>query len=215
MTYGDIRDTTLKLLNQYTRIGNKINLTYNEQDDVVNRIPAFANDAQLIIARGPRPIEASFQLDPRTCRDLGAQLMFTLPEDLIDIQPGGLLLLNPHGMTRNSDMKQLDDDHIVVPTHLFRHGTAVMLQYYRRPQLLSADPADDDPMDNVVTAQEPIPYYCAAQIALTDNEAYEHSVLFNMWQDKLNELAKPPQAEHNVIMDVYSAHDSIWDWGVT
>lgn len=35
MAYGDIRDTTLKLINQYTRIGNKINLTYNEQDDVV------------------------------------------------------------------------------------------------------------------------------------------------------------------------------------
>lgn len=216
MTYGDIRDTTLKLINQYTRIGNKINLTYNEQDDVVNRIPAFANDAQLIIARGPRPIEASFQLDPRNCRDLGANLMFTLPEDLIDIQPGGLLIIDPRGpMTRSSELKQLDDDHIIVPAYQFYHGNAVMLQYYRRPQLLSDNPADDDPMDNVITAQEPIPYYCAAQIALTDNEAYEHSVLFNMWQDKLNELAKPPQAEHNIVQDVYSAHDSIWDWGVT
>ena len=64
------------------------------------------------------------------------------------------------------------------------------------------------------TAQEPIPYYCAAQIML-ELDAYQHSVLFNMWQDKLNELAKPPQAEHNIIEDVYDAHGSIWDWGVT
>ena len=80
MTYGDIRDTTLKLINQYTRIGNRINLTYNEQDDVVNRIPAFANDAQLIIARGPRPIEASSQLDPSQAVVYGKNLIFTLPD---------------------------------------------------------------------------------------------------------------------------------------
>ena len=215
MTYGDIRDTTLKLINQYTRIGNKINLTYNEQDDVVNRIPAFANDAQLIIARGPRPIEASFQLSPYAATDLGANLMFTLPEDLIDIQPGGLLIISPRGPARrSSELKQLDDDRIIVPTYQFYHGNAVMLQYYRRPQLLSDSPADSDPIDNVVTAQEPIPYYCAAQIML-ELDAYQHSVLFNMWQDKLNELAKPPQAEHNIIEDVYDAHGSIWDWGVT
>lgn len=214
MTYGDIRDTTLKLINQYTRIGNRINLTYNEQDDVINRIPAFANDAQLIIARGPRPIEASIQLHPEDCRSLGHNFLFTLPEDLIDVQPGGLLLVHPRGMTRSSDYKQMDDDHIIVPSHLFRHGTAVMLQYYRRPQLLSDHPADDDPMDNVVTAQEPIPYYCASQILLTDNEAYVHSVLFNMWQDKLNELAKPPQAEHNIVENVYG-DAGIWNWGYT
>lgn len=215
MTYGDVRDTTLKIINQYTRIGNRINLTYNEQDDVVNRIPAFANDAQLIIARGPRPIEASQQLNPPEAKPIGQHLLFTLPEDLIDIQPGGLLIIGRHGLTRSSDYKQMDDDHILVPRELFRHGTVPMLQYYRRPQRLSDSPADDDPMDNVATAQEPIPYYCAAQIMLTDGEAYVHSVLFNMWQDKLNELAKPPQAEHNVIHDVYSAHDSVWDWGVT
>ena len=212
MTYGDIRDTTLKLINQYTRIGNRINLTYNEQDDVVNRIPAFANDAQLIIARGPRPIEASSQLDPSQAVVYGKNLIFTLPEDLIDIQPGGLLLLQQHGMTRSSDYKQMDDDHIVVPSFLFRHHTQPVLQYYRRPQLLSDSPADSDPMDNVVTAQEPIPYYCAANIFLTDNEAYAHSVLFNLWQDKLNELAKPPQPEHNVVQNVYGDY-GIWNWG--
>lgn len=214
MTYGDIRDTTLKLINQYTRIGNRINLTYNEQDDTINRIPAFANDAQLIIARGPRPIEASQQLDPRGARPIARHLLFTLPEDLIDIQPGGLLVITRHGLTRSSDFKQMDDDHILVPSELFRHGSVPMLQYYRRPQLLSDNPADDDPMDNVVTAQEPIPYYCAANIALTDNEAYEHSVLFNMWQDKLNELSKPPQAEHNVVENVYG-DSGIWNWGYT
>lgn len=211
MTYGDIRDTTLKLINQYTRIGNKISLTYNEQDDTINRIPAFANDAQLIIARGPRPIEASVQLHLPSCRCLGNNYLFTLPEDLIDIQPGGLLILSPHGMTRSSDYKQLDDDHIIVPSNLFRHTGAVMLQYYRRPQLLSDNPADSDPLDNVVTAQEPIPYYCAANIML-ELDAYQHSVLFNMWQDKLNELAKPPQAEHNVVSNVYG--ENAWDWGV-
>jgi len=215
MTYGDIRDNTLRLINQYTRIGNKINLTYNEQDDIVNRIPAFANDAMLIIARGPRPIEASAELDPKDAVEMGRLLKFTLPEDLIDIQPGGLLLLHPKGMTRSSDYKQMDDDHIVVPGYLFRHGATPVLQYYRRPQLLSDSPADSDPMDNVVTAQEPIPYYCAANIQLMDNDAYAHSILFNMWQDKLNELSKPPQAEHNIVEDVYSAHGSIWNWGYT
>ena len=213
MTYGDIRDTTLKLINQYTRIGNRINLTYNEQDDVINRIPALANSAMLAIARGPRPIEASAQLHPEDAKRLGSNLLFTLPEDLIDIQPGGLLILHNRGMTRSSDYKQLNDDQIVVPYQLFRHTSAVMLQYYRRPQLLSDNPADDDPMDNVVTAQEPIPYYCAANIML-ELDAYQHSVLFNMWQDKLNELAKPPQAEHNIVESVYG-DAGIWNWGYT
>ena len=214
MNYGDIRDNTLRLLNQYTRIGNKINLTYNEQDDTVNRIPGFADDAQLIIARGPRPIESAAQLYPEHGRRVGHVLEFTLPEDLIDIQPGGLLIVQGRGpMTHSSDYKQLSDDNILVPDYLFRHGDAVMLQYYRRPQLLGPNPADTDPLDNVVTAQEPIPYYCAANIML-ELDSYQHSVLFNMWQDKLNELSKPPQAEHNVVEDVYM-DSGIWHWGYT
>ena len=211
MNYGEARDNTLRLINQYTRIGNKISLTYNEQDDTINRIPAFINDAQLIIARGPRPIESSTQLLLNEGEKVGSQIMFTLPEDLIDIQPGGLLINGQHGMTRSSDLKQLDDDRILVPHYIFRRGPAVMLQYYRRPQLLSMNPADTDLLDNVVTAQEPCPYYAAAQIML-ELDSYQHSVLFNMWQDKLNELAKPPQAEHNIVDNVYGEH--AWDWGV-
>lgn len=214
MNYGEARDNTLRLINQYTRIGENISLTYNEQDDTINRIPAFLNDAQLIIARGPRPIEASVQLDPWKAKNLGGHFLFTLPADLVDIQPGGLLIIDRHEpMTRSSELKQLNDDQIIVPRHLFCHGAAVMLQYYRAPQLLSANPADTDPLDNVVTAQEPCPYYAAAQIML-ELDAYQHSVLFNMWQDKLNELAKPPQAEHNIVGDVYT-DNGIWNWGVT
>ena len=43
MTYGQMRDRVLMLLNQYSIAGGKIRVTYNNQADYLARVPGAVN----------------------------------------------------------------------------------------------------------------------------------------------------------------------------
>ena len=45
MTYGQMRDRVLMLLNQYSIAGGKIRVTYNNQADYLARVPGEVNEA--------------------------------------------------------------------------------------------------------------------------------------------------------------------------
>ena len=50
MTYGQMRDRVLMLLNQYSIAGGKIRVTYNNQADYLARVPGAVNEALPIAA---------------------------------------------------------------------------------------------------------------------------------------------------------------------
>ena len=54
MTYGQMRDRILMLLNQYSIAGGKIKVTYNNQADYLARVPAAVNDALVYLATTAR-----------------------------------------------------------------------------------------------------------------------------------------------------------------
>lgn len=136
MNYGQVRDQALMLVNKYTLAGDKIARTYNNQADYLIRIPSLVDEAMQIIASGPRRIQEyrELRLDPTADR-LGAPT-YTLPEDLMDIVPGGLLVVeNPYETPRyDSGWARPDEWHIVFPKRDMRHFHGrVFLEYFRNP----------------------------------------------------------------------------------
>jgi len=200
MNYGECRDKALQLINQYTLAGAKIAPTYNNQQDYINRIPGLINDAELLLASGPKRLKNSIYLDPSVADHDAHMYRYILPEDLMDIVPHGLLVITDGHTYYESGYTRMGDTYILVPDHI--RGD-VYLEYYRRPQLLPANPADTHPLDNVAAAQTAIPYYVAAFLVIED-DAYRYTALYNEWQMKLSMLGEETRAQREVVHDVYN-----------
>ena len=71
MNYGQVRDQVLKLLNQYSVAGDKVDGSYNNQADYLLRIPELVNDAMTEIATTARKIPTVLNLADLYQEDLG------------------------------------------------------------------------------------------------------------------------------------------------
>lgn len=199
MTYGEIRDRALKLVNQYSLAGSTIDESYNNQADYLMRVPELVDDAQMVIASGPRPIRDSKVLEPRRAKDFCGMLEYRLPSDLMQIAPGGLLVLDGDRAYYESGYMQPDDSRILLPRSVT--GT-VRLEYYRRPQQITPGQKDDDELDNNPLTHNAIPYYVAAHLVMQD-DAFAYSALYNEWQSQLNDMYQRPQPHRGLVHNAY------------
>ena len=137
MTYGQVRDQALMLINQYSLAGDQIASTYNNQADYRVRIPALIDEAMLIIASSYRRLEEYKELRVDPTRDALGMPTYKLPDDIMDIMPGGLLVVkeNPHRMFRyDSGWEKVDRHHIILPKRGKHFKGRLFLQYYRNPR---------------------------------------------------------------------------------
>ena len=205
MNYGQVRDASLKLLHQYSLGDEKISRSYNDQGDYLRRIPELVDDAMWIIAAGPRRIHAAKALKPARGKNRGGMACFSLPEDLMEIVPGGLLVLENGESRYESGYVRPDAGHILLP----KCAGEVWLEYYRRPVSCLEDlpegrsePCDCRELDNVSETHRAIPYYAAAHLALQDDEDV-YLALMKEWRDLLRRLALLPQPHRAAVADVY------------
>lgn len=205
MNYGELRDSALKLINQYTIAGQKIPLVYNNQQDYLLRIPSLVNEAQVYIASGPRRIREMVQLDRNEAEYINHMYRFALPEDRMEIKPGGLFVMRDHHVDYVTEYICQGEDYILVPDWV---KGDIYLEYYRQPKLLPMEPEDDAPLDNTLNAQMCLPYYVAAHLVLQD-DAYIFSVLNNEWLQKVSMLEEPIHAHQGHVADVYNL--SAWE----
>lgn len=206
MTYGQIRDAALRLMGQYSLSGEQIPETYNNQKDALLRLPELVDDAQCLIAAGPRRIRAAKKLLPERGKTQDGMARFTLPEDLMEQIPGGLLVLRGGSGGYDSRYLQLDERRILLPDF---EGGAVWLEYYRRPERVTDRiapgeqlPSDDLLLDNAPETHRAIPYYAAAHLLLHE-DAFAYAALMNEWQTQLLSLYRKPQPRRSVITDAY------------
>lgn len=205
MNYGELRDSALKLINQYSIAGSQIPLSYNNQTDYVLRIPTLINEAQMYLASGPKRILASVYLDRDEAEHDAHMYRFILPEDCMGVRPGGLFVLKDGRTEYESHYTCMGEDHILVPDWITGD---IYLEYYRRPQMLPMNPLDTAPIDNSLNAQMAIPYYVAAHLVMQD-DAYQYSALYNEWMQKVQMLEEPPHAHQHSTVDVYD----VGAWG--
>ena len=209
MTYSEIRDASLQLIGQYTIAGTMYAASYNNQQDYLNKIPFLINDCLVYIASTVYRYPSQTTLDPEKAEDYGNYWRFVLPDDLLEIIPGGLLVPDADKRRGESSIwtryRVEPPDHILLPKAVDR---PVVLPYYRRPQLLpfSGIPDDDTVIDAPLTVQMAIPYYVAAHLVMED-DSFRYASLYNEFENKLARLIPAPYTEIQNVFDVYGGFD--------
>lgn len=199
MTYGDMRDFVLQLINRYSLAGSKLAPTYNNQQDYVNRIPMLINDGLVYVASYAKKIPAQKELLPEEGEPYGRYLRYVLPEDCLAVRPGGLLI--PGERSRKTKVNYLlqEPDHLLVEQP-FREGA--VLEYYRRPQLLGDKPGDGQSVDGSSDVLMALCYYVAAHLIMED-DAFRYSALYNEFETRMARLLRQEQSEIALTQDVY------------
>ena len=213
MNYGECRDKSLQLINQYSITGQPIPAAYNNQADYFLRIPGLVNDAQLYIAETTLPILATVKLREASDAHAPWGVAYFLPEDFMQEQPGGLRFYwegrHHNEMGRSVRYQRFGPNHVCVD---IPRGTEVWLEYYRRPKLVPTKPEDTFPLDNTAAAQHAIPYFVASNLVLYD-DAYMSAKLDEKWKEQVAALQPRPQAQNMVVPDVYGGFGyDMWGW---
>jgi len=207
MTYGQVRDLTLQLINRYSVAGTQVAEHYNNQADYLARIPGLVNDAMMEIATTVRPIFAEYDLDANTGRSYGdGWVAFDMPNDFFRIAGGGVPRFRKRRYHRFSQFRWLGESTLLIREKAL--ADELFVEYYRYPVQLPAQPDDETPLDNVPVTHSALAYYAAAQLMMQD-DAFQYATLYNKYEDKLSKMIPAPYTEPVITEDVYSA----CEWG--
>lgn len=208
MTFGTVRDESLKLLNGYSIAGTEIASSYNNQADYLVRIPGLVDDAQMYIATTAKKIPATAELSSLGRTDTGGVSTFTLPSDCYAFPGTGLLCYSDErGFERVGALKYIGTKQFAIPAKLADDaGLTLMIEYYRYPIALGSSPESTATLDNVPETHYAIPYYVAAHLVMYDDFSV-YASLYNEFETKLARFAEASRAENWPIFDVYDGGD--------
>ena len=204
MTYGQMRDRVLMLLNQYSIAGGKIRVTYNNQADYLARVPGAVNEALVYLATTARRLRKTAALE--RAEMLGSWQVFALPEDCWQVCAGGVMRLSAAGMLeRTAAFRLLGEDRLAVAGAA---DGAWMLEYFRYPVLLREKPEDGDLVDCPPECVGAAACYAAAQLAALD-DANLQAALYNEFENRLSRLGELPAANREEIGNVYAGWEAV------
>ena len=202
MNFGQLKADVLRLINQYSIAGDKVAITYNNQQDYINRIPGLVNDGLVYIATTAKRLrEVSDLVEPV---EMGRWLVYTLPGDFWQLCPSGVLYIDSNGdMARTSRYKLVGENKLAVP----KPEREIKVEYFRYPVLLRAEPDDSDFIDCPLEVQSALAFYVASHLEIFD-DPYIQATFYNEFENKLSRLGDVPAATVDIISDEYSS-----DWG--
>lgn len=199
MTYGQVKNAALKLLNQYSMAGQLVADSYNNQQDYINRIPELVNDAMVEIANVGRKIPMMLELKNLAFEDLGNQVRYTLPHDFLQFKSGGVVKTVDGRLLHTNVYMVQGGSYLVLPKEEAGDYT---IEYYRQPILLGDDPDDRIALDNDPLTHRAIPYYVAAFLVSHD-EPFLYQTFYNKYEDLLARMRPDPYASVTTVEDVY------------
>lgn len=202
MTYGELRDRVLMLLNQYSVAGGKIQVTYNNQADYLARLPGAVNDALLYLATTARRLHASAALADG--ERMGEWTVYALPDDCWQVCTGGVFRFASDGLERTNAFRLLGEGRIAV----CGGADGWQLEYFRYPRLLPPDPEDGALVDCPAECLGAASCYAAAQLAGYD-DTYLQSVLQNEFENRLSRLGELPGAAREAVENAYGGWEDV------
>lgn len=205
MTYGQIKRRVMEYLNQYSVAGAEISPAYNNQSDYEHRIPGLINSA-LSDIRGLYPRRRAVQLTGGS--KLGTRIYYALPSDYKALCTGGVYAGDD--MAPSNDYQLFGDSGVLVPDD----GRTYWMEYYQRPEQFivgtsqADDPEDSSEIPENQDALEAACAYAASWLALND-DAFDHTALQHLYEDKLERMRPPLTAE---IRDIESGQSALNFW---
>lgn len=205
MTYGELKNYVLQLLNQYSVAGSLVSPAYNNQADYIKRIPFLANDAITEIATTARKIPVLISLNTLQSEVVDNQTRFTLPDDFFQFQSGSVVrTVKGHYLHTNVYSLQ-GRKYLLVPTKELEQGDYDVV-YYRYPNLLPAEPTDSTELDNTPETHPAVGLYVASQL-VGGEDAYLSTKYTNQYADRVQNLMPDITAEAHPADDVYQFND--------
>jgi hypothetical protein len=215
MTYGQIKNQVLQLLNQYTVAGTHVASSYNNQQDYLNRIPSLVNDALIEIATTMRKIPAFLTIsEDDDYEEFGDRVKIELPEDFYQFKTGDTFLKTEEGHVFHTNRYQIQGrNYLLIPRRELEKHKTYTLTYYRYPRLLdlTATIDEDTELDNVPETHTAIPFYVAAFLVIQD-DAFLYASFYNKYEDKLQKMLPDLSAEARQTADDYTFYNSWTYW---
>lgn len=193
MNYGELKRKVLELMDRSTVAGSEISPAYNGQSDVLRRIPGLLNDAVMRIRDEVR-LEDQVLLGPEGGERLGQYLRYALPEDFWLFKTGYVWKMEGGQLTPCRDWQRLGET-ILLPPGQF------LVRYYKYPQLLPQDPADDYDYGEKRHVLLVAAYYAAAMLSAGE-DSLVYTVLMQEFKERFEQL-KESWCEGEPVEDVY------------
>ena len=204
MTFEQVQNQVLKLLNQYSVAGALVAPAYNNQQDYLNRVASLANDAVMEIATTARKISATLDLSTLESEDAGDWVRYELPEDFYQFKTGDTLLTTDDGRLLHTNLYTISGKKcLLVPKREIEEGSSYTITYYRYPKLLSEKPAPTDELDNAPETHYAVPFYVAAFLVIHDDN-FLFASFYNKFEDKLAKMSAGLSVEAHSVDDVYN-----------
>lgn len=203
MTYLELKNSVLRLLNQKTIAGDEVADTYNNQADYIDRIASLANDCMMEVSTSVRKIQTTMRLCMLPREDLGKQIRYRLPMDFYQFKTGDTLkkIKTDEGVWLHSNTYMLNGrKYLYIPS---KEDGDYQITYYRYPHLLDEYPAPDDELDNTPEVQQAIPYYVAALLVVHD-DAFLYATFYNKFEDKLARMIPDIAVDVAPVADAYA-----------
>jgi hypothetical protein len=214
MTYKQVKNQVLKLLNQYTVAGNSVAESYNNQADYIKRIPSLINDAMMEISTTARKIEEVLELTPESAAEVTDQeYRFAMPSNFFQFKSGDNFIHFRDREYRHRVYVYRGQNYITLPKTLVEECSPLLI-YYRYPNLLDETGAEIVPgtvLDNAPEVHRAIPYYVAGTLALHD-DAFLASTLMNAYEDKLAKMEPQIVVEAAPVQDAYRFSQPHYDY---
>jgi hypothetical protein len=208
LTYGELKNSVLKLMSQYSVAGTKVAATYNNQADYLARMPELTNDALVYIATTARRLRATAALELR--ETMGKWNIYRMPDDFWQLCTGGIFCLDgDESIVRSNKFKILGARRLAIPAEPARDW---MIEYFRYPSSLGTDPEDELALDCPEEACSAVAFYVASHLVMQD-DPYAQATLYNEFETKLSRLGEMPAAERGAVENAYPGLEVMgWDW---
>ena len=199
MTYGQVRDAALQLIDQYSVAGAEIAETYNNQADYLQRIPLLINDCMMYIATTTRKIPSAAKLATLDFEEHPHMRVYDAPLDFFQFRGNGLLDLTGEHPVRLPVQAWVTGRQFVVPKD---YPEEAVLEYWRLPTMIDDDPPDTLELDNAPEVHRLVPYYVAAHLVMGD-DSFRYQALYNEFDARLALLMPQALTAAEPIMDCY------------
>lgn len=201
MTYKELKERVLQLLNTYSRNGTFIDNLYNDQSDYLMRIPGLYNSAMTDIAVAGKEFVGVIDWGAIDVEDYSmGKCIMTVPDDFIRMRP--VLLDTRDGAYYSGEFYPIGEDRLIIDKRL----VGKFLTYNRFPRKLDTTPgADIDRirLDGDAEQQEAAILYIAARLVVNE-DSFAYSSFMNEYDERRGNM-KRLSAEVVHVPDFYGA----------
>ncbi len=200
MTYKEFRDLVLQHIDQYSVAGELVRKEYNNQADILVRIPRLTNIALRNISTQSFPIEQTIQPSRDTALFItdfgGGWTKVTMPTDFWKLN--GISYFQNGELRRSVNFKFLTNRELLVKTSELPE---MLISYSRYPRRVKG--IDDEFLDCEDAVAEVASFYVAAELVRSD-DPYLFQALQNEYEDNLARMREPITAQYVRVDDVYA-----------